>query len=194
MFSVILLGNSSGTLPVSGNVAFVNKVIVATGDSWISIAEANGYDQYRRIGMIPLLASTNLIAPFSQSGMYNDRFYQLADAIQVLNAGNATSETAIDVSIGAAYVPANFASVQLQVAYTPNSAGNIMSLTPANLTGTVAPVRVKASGAAQVIQMVEVDVNEDGNLAEVDYKVGNSSDAATVYLAGIKETLNLYNL
>lgn len=181
--SVLVLGDSSG--------ANSPCALVVNGAAWEQLIQDLGYDSYRRIGIAFLNASEQFIQ-FAQAGKSNERIYNLAESPLILSAQNQTSETAVDMGIGVDYLPAKIDTALVQVLYTPNSAANILSIVPANLTGTVEPIRVKASGAAQVIQNVEVVVNELFNVAEFDYKVGNSSDSATMYLAGVRESLDLY--
>ena len=141
-----------------------------------------GYSASRHIGYAITDASSHILAMYN-SGNNSSRVLTFdAPQATAVTAGNATSYTAVALT---KWVPpiANL-QVSLAYSYVPATAGNTLKLQGLNstgdavtITGQVATVHI--SGNALVLAQLT-----GGNLPEVNYKVGNSSDAVALNVAG----------
>lgn len=184
VYPVIMLGDSSGKNTPGA--------VIYTGSDWTTgNFLVSGYDSFRIVNIVIINTSAQVV-PLLQKGSYEDRFYQLADAIIVLNAGAATTATGVDLTAsGGVVVPGWCKTVQILYAYTPNSAANILKVTPTGLTSTTYPVQVKASGAAAVngTFLIAPGINSSSN-ASIDY-LGATSDATSLYVSGFEMSFKL---
>lgn len=144
-----------------------------------------GYNVFRHIGYAPTISNAAHFLPFYQSGNNNARLF-VYDAPQAtaVTAGNATSATAIDLSAFVPTLPIN-TPVMVYYSYDPATAGNTLSLQPVNatgfpvvITGQVASVHVTG------VAIVQAQIVAAGTKPEINYKVGNSSDAVAIDVGG----------
>lgn len=190
VFGVYVIGKSSGTTGGSlTNTANKLAVVVATGDNFLP----EGYDSYRRIGLVCVDSATEYLLDYQQSGNGNLKTYILQDAVTVLNAGNATTKTTIDLTTGGGLVvPDKNITVLLNVSITPNAAGGYVTLEPSSLTATPAPVQIFGSVAAQpntsYVQMTATPNASTGN-ANISYYVDAGGSASTIKLVGFVDDL-----
>lgn len=173
VYAVYLVGDSSGNNPEGGILSL---------DQSSPLLPA-GYDMYRLIGYAVTDASKDFLLGYWY-GSANERVWAYdAPQATAVTAGNATTYTAVALTT---LVPAvENLPVSVAYAYTPASAGNDLNLTPGNATGNAVTINgqvtaVIISGNAEVMSKVTSSV------PEIDYKVGNGSDAVALNVAGFR--------
>lgn len=146
-----------------------------------------GYDSFVRVGQVYINGTTFQIIPFIQSGHYEVREYMLANDVLVLSAGTATVATLVDLSIdNGPITPKSTSKVKLNIEFTPDAAGDNVSLVPTGLTSTSYPVFIQNPGAARMSVQVEMIPGIDSTTGDagVDY-LNNTADASTdIYIGG----------
>jgi hypothetical protein len=179
-FPVFVLGDSRGSNPT--------VAVVATGDNFL----LPGYDSYVRVGLVYIDSATGHLIPLKQTGHYEVREYQLASGVSVLNAGNDTTTTLVDLTVGDGPIPAVWTSkVKLNVSFTPDSQANVARFGIPGLTGT--PIVLQEAAAAKGGQLVEllVGVDSDTGDAGVTYDVSTSDDAVTLTVVGWTDDMTI---
>lgn len=123
VFSVYIVASSSGTS--SGNNS--TSVIVATGDNFLP----DGYDAYRRIGLIYIFQSDLSIAPWTQSGLGAYRKYTLKTPVNAVQNGSVTTLTPVDLSINHGVVPpGNPSDIMITWAVTNSDDNQTVTFSP----------------------------------------------------------------
>lgn len=141
-----------------------------------------GYDMFRRVAYV-LTSGAAAILEFRQVGDDLNRWMKYDVGISVLAGGNSAVYAPIDLS---ASMPSVATDVLLNVAFTPNAAGDTMALRPTGATGAGGYV-ILSGAAAGVVQQLNQTVPCDED-ASVDYKV-TALGAATVLLMGYLDAL-----
>lgn len=187
--NVGLNGIDTGVLANSTNYyvfaigSSVNKTFDFQG-CLVSLSSTNptlpaGFDMFRLIDM----QKTNGSAQFLKSynvGNGNTRTKYWDAAISVLTSGAATSLTAVDLS-PAVFPGLDNLPVRLSVSFTPNAAGNKVSIAPFGSTSTSLPA-VSGSVAA-VAQIAELNVIAKLNtLAPSILYINSAATGATTLL------------
>lgn len=144
-----------------------------------------GYDVKRIIGYMHSSAGSALLAGYWY-GDRNERVFNYdAPQATAVTAGNATSYTAVDLSTLGLVPPVENLPVMIAYQYTPASAGNDLNLTPGNATGNAVTINGQV-GAVIISGNVEVMAKVTSSVSEIDYKVGNGSDAVALNVAGYR--------
>lgn len=170
--------------PVSGNPtgAIASKAIPSIGPLM-----PFGYSAYRHVGYAVTDGSAHFLK-FYQTGNNNAREF-LYDAFQAtaVTAGNSTSYAAVALLKWVPNLGINL-PVYIYYSYVPATAGNILSMQALNgtsaqqiITGQVSAVAV--TGIAEVIAQ---QTTSSTIQPEINYKVGNGSDAVAIDVAGFK--------
>ena len=148
-----------------------------------------GYDLLRRVGWL-LTSGSATILLFYQNGNGSGRTYYYDTAIRVLNAGAATSATAVTLQTA---MPLQATPVILNWEYVPAAAANVAVLQVYGSTAAKAdtntaiisgPVMSVASFGSNIVMPTALD---SGNPA-IQY-IANSSDALTLWVAGYLDYL-----
>jgi len=145
----------------------------------------SGYDVYRRIGWVLTDGSADLLE-FYQFGSNETRAYYYDVGISELSAGNETTYTAIDLATS---VPPIATRVFLDVAYTPASATNLLQLIPGGSSATNGVVRFGYGVAAAQVGDAIAPCSLVSGVPQIEYKVSNGSDAATILVMGFEDYL-----
>lgn len=198
----IFPGNLTSITPGSG-LAFAPVAALgdASGKNTPSMciltagALPEGYNTVAIVGFA-LVNNTGNLVPYTMGGNYNRRNVMLKDAIQVLNAGNDTTYTVLNLSSLAQVVPGsqNCVDVDLLYSYTPTAAGSTLDLVPTGLTvSATPPIRVKSNTAAvEIIGNFVMNVGNSGSDSAVSYKTSNAGDAVDLYVSGFTMDLPLF--
>lgn len=142
-----------------------------------------GYDSYRLVGYAVTDASVHFLKMYVAGNNNVRQLYFDAPQATAVTAGNATSYTAVALTV---LVPAiENLPVSIAYAFTPGAASRVLNLTPGNGTGNAVTITgqvtsVVISGNATVLSKVTSAV------PEVDYKVSNSGDAVALNVAGFE--------
>lgn len=153
-----------------------------------------GYGLYNRIGWIFTDASAHIFR-FSQSGTGLSRTYNFENRQRVLQAGDATTFTAVSL---AGFVPETGIQgvgvpVYFNTEYTPATAGNkvaiAINLDPSTSVGTYLFTGQVATVAASNAFLLEALMDPTTGVPEIIYKVANSSDALNIYISGFIDSL-----
>ena len=144
-----------------------------------------GYDVYRRVGWVLTDGTADLLA-FVQFGSNEHRSYYYDVAISELSGGASATYAAVDLATS---VPPIATRVMLDVAYTPNSATNLLSMIPGASAATAGIVRYGYGVAAAQVGSVVMPCDLVASVPTIKYKVGNSSDAVTLLVAGFEDNL-----
>jgi len=143
-----------------------------------------GYSAYRLIGYAVTDASSHFLKMYNAGNSNARRLTYDTPQSTSISAGAATAYFGIDLSSFIPTLPIN-QIVQINYSYIPATAGNKLSLQPANATGAA---QVITGQVATVSVSGTVDVNAQivsaGTTPEINYKVGNSSDFADINVAG----------
>lgn len=138
-----------------------------------------GFDMFRMIDKLKTDGSALLLKNYNV-GSGNVRTKYWDTAISVLAGGSATSLTAVDLS-AASFPGDDNLPVRLSVAFTPNVAGNKVSIAPFGSTATVLPA-VSGSVSA-VAQVAELNVMAKLNtLAPTILYINSAASGATTLL------------
>lgn len=194
IFPIMMLGDSSGkNSPVAIVETCSSQAQLDAGAFLIS-----GYDCYRVVGAV-IIDTSNHVVPMLQTGSFEDRCYQLADAIQVLNAGAATTAANVDLSSGnGVIVPGWCKTVQIRYSFTANAASNTLSVAPTGLTSTTYPIVIQATGTTAMQGVFNIvpgiadgsGAAADGN-ASINYVVTAGTDAASMWISGFEMSFKL---
>ena len=170
-YYVYMIGDSLNKLPSGGYLSL----------SASAPALPAGYDMFRMIGAVLTDGSAHFLK-FYQVNNY----FQFDAPISVLSGGTATSYTAIDLSV--AVPPVNFGLVTLYSAYTPATANNAAKFRP---TGATADWQIQTGQVAAKISDNQFKILPLVAAAkpEIDYLVGNGSDALSVSVQGFDMVL-----
>jgi len=148
----------------------------------------SGYDIKRLVGYAHSDGTADFLAGYWY-GDRNERMWKYdAPQATAVTAGNATTYTAVDLSTLGLVPPVENLPVMVAYAYTPASAGNDLNLTPGNATGNAVTINGQVS-AVIISGNVEVMSKVTSSVAEIDYKVGNGSDAVALNVAGYRLSL-----
>jgi hypothetical protein len=144
-----------------------------------------GYGLYRYIGAWASNGSSDLVVGYMSGANSNERWF-FYDAITAtpLTAGHATSFTSVDL-INLVPAVAN-CKVEFYVAYTPATAGNQAAFRPQGSSSSAGQHLVTGQVATVIVdQKVELltELNSS-NHPEIQYKVGNASDALALSIEG----------
>jgi hypothetical protein len=167
--------------PVSGNLT---GCIISTSAPSTGPIIPYGYSAVRHIGYAITDASSHFLLAYS-NGNNNARTLTFdAPQATAVTAGNATAATAVDLTKWVPTLPINI-PVHISYSYVPATAGNAFSMQPVNgtgfpvvITGQVATVHV--SGVNTVLAQIVAA----GTKPEINYKVGNASDAVAINVGG----------
>lgn len=142
----------------------------------------SGYGAYSLIGYCATDASKHILKAYWTAGNTGNR-YMMFDAPQAtaVTAGNATSYTAVDLT---KWVPAvNNIPVWIASAFTPAAAGHAFKMQPVNGTGDAVIVNGQVTSVV-VNSNSMVFAQIAGSKPEINYLVGNGSDAVAINVAG----------
>jgi hypothetical protein len=167
---VFAIGASDGTLPTAA--------IVPTNSAFLPA----GYNTFARIGYVFINGTTFQIIPAIQTGHYERREYQFANAVVALTAGAAGTATLVDLTSGNGLVPPGVSEVNLSALFTPGAAADQARLNAAGQTSTTYPVVLQ--GSAALATQVSVSM-----LPGIDATTG---DAGVNYLVTGADTLSLW--
>lgn len=182
VYGVYVIGDSSG--------ANTTAAVVATGNNFLP----DGYDVFRRVGLVYIDDTTDTLISWSQSGNGNDKTYVLADPYVALSAGAATTFTAINLtSTDAPIMPDANVEVLLNVSITPNAADGYVCVEPGLLTAaSVSPAQIFGSVAAKknsaTVSMTAMP-NATTGVANIKYLVDNAGSASTINVIGFTDSL-----
>lgn len=143
-----------------------------------------GYGPFRRIGWAVTDSSVHFLA-ITQTGTGNTREYFYDTKQIVLNAGTATSFTAIDLS---AFVPTLVTPVTFDYSYLPTAASSVLQLRATGSSATTV-TNVMTSAAARAQGQVRIMTGIASSKAEVDYLSSSGSDATTLYVYSFVDNL-----
>lgn len=177
MYAIYVIGDSSNRNPVAA-MASANQAIPLL---------PFGYDSYRKVGYWATDASSHFLAGYySYSAIGARKFMYDAPQATAVTAGNATAATAVAL---AKWVPAvNNLPVYIYSNYIPATAGNALSLQPANGTGF--PVVVVGQVATVHLAAQNMLLSQlVANAPVINYKVGNASDAVAIDVMGFEISL-----
>lgn len=141
-----------------------------------------GYSAYALIGYVATDSSAHFLKGYWTGGESAPRLF-MYDAPQAtaVTAGNATSYTAVSL---AALVPAvQGLPVYIESSYVPATAGNALSLQPASGTGAPAVVTGQVA-TVHVTTQSFLTQSVVSSVPEINYKVGNASDAVAINVLG----------
>jgi hypothetical protein len=171
--------------PVSGNPS----------GAMISISPPNtgplmpfGYSAYRHIGYAVTASGAAHFLPFYQTGNNNAREFTFdAPQATAVTAGAATAYTAVSLLKWVPNLPIN-QQVNIYYSYVPATAGNQLSMQA--LFGTAAQQvitgQVAAVAVTGVVEVIAQQTTSSTIQPEINYKVGNASDAVAIDVAGFK--------
>lgn len=145
-----------------------------------------GYDSFRRVGWALTDGSSHFRVLYA-TGAANDVQYTFDTPVSTLAAGNATSATA--VSLDQLCPAQDKIPVDLIAAFTPGAAGRALTLYPSGSTGTSQNIVLGQVTSVVVQEARTVNALLISGVPKYDYKVANSGDAATIYIAGFKDTV-----
>lgn len=165
-----------------GDITNNNPTAVLLSLSATAPTLPSGYGYFRRIGWWTT-TSGSILALMYQS-LSRKYFYDAPVAI--VTAGVATAQTALSL---ATCVPAiaNMVVDYLAV-YTPNTAGNKLTLLPSGSTSTTTVAIVGQVTTIAIEEQVQVPTVLITGVPKVDYKVTSASDAATVYVYAFEDS------
>jgi hypothetical protein len=179
MYAIYLIGSSTYRKPTTCIASLANATI------GVPPLLPHDYDVYRLIGFWAVDGS-GLLINGAYAGLSNDMKFYYDGLFQVLNDGEATTYTNVNLS---AFVPVSILStVTLQALYTPavdsdSASLKIVSFTNANIiiNSPVANVPFYAQ-----VQMPAVFTQ---GLQQIQYKVTSGSDGLSLYVSAFEVTL-----
>lgn len=178
VYAVVLISD-----PISGNATSAMFTLSPTSPTM-----PFGYSAYRVIGYVTTDSSSHILKGYWTAGNTSLRSFTYdAPQVTAVTAGAATSYTAVDLS---ALVPAGYAQLPTSIyyAYTPAAASHALSLQGVNSTG--AAVTITGQVASVVISgNATVNAQISSSKPEINYKVGNASDAVALDVAGYSVSL-----
>ncbi len=147
-----------------------------------------GYDSFRRIGAIATDSGSLFLLGYQTSnlGTNASRPWYFDSKVSVLAAGNATSATAVSL---VALMPVQSTEIQLNAAYTPATAGNAASFSVVGSSATLIETITGAVAAVAQTVALPLFTTIASSAPKFTYKVGNSSDALTLWLCGYVDNL-----
>lgn len=157
-YSVFAIGNSTGFLNGS---AVVSLAAPTVGPTLPSATASNGltysYDCWRYIGSISVDGSSH-IRKFTQTGAqalrtvwYDPGTGPSTAGVVIPSSATSSSTTYINAGVFTSLIPQTALEVILDVAFTPNSAGNVVYFAPATIdNGTTATLGSMAALGAEV--------------------------------------------
>ena len=181
-FGVYVLGDTSGARPTA--------VVIATGDDFMP----EGYDAWRRVGMVQNVGGTDDLVFMEQNGLGTERAYHLQSSIPLVVAGNFTGFGIVDMTSGNAPCHPELTShAIMSVEYTPALASNLFEMALATAPApTTWPVRLSSSvDAVTTHQSVVMYPEVNQNVVSVYYRVANIADSVDINLAGFTESLSV---
>lgn len=175
VYYIYVISDSRGFSPVAGLASLSSNPVMPFG-----------YDVKRIIGY-QMTSAGSVFLPGYWYGNRNERMWNYdAPQATAVTAGNATSYTAVALTT---LVPAiENLPVVIAYAFTPASAGNDLNLTPGNATGNAVTINGQVS-AVIISGNAEVMAKVTSAVPEIDYKVGNGSDAVALNVAGYRISL-----
>ena len=192
VFGVYVIENSGGTTGGSLNPTVSPALVIATGDNFLP----QGFDSFRRVGLVYISSSTNLILPWIQTGNGSEKTYLFQDIVNALSAGNSTVASSIDLTVGNGVIaPGLSANLFLGINFTADAAGDYASIWPTNyLFNVAAPVSI-VNPAANTLGLTASMVSGNtgtypfaGN-ASIDYLVASADDSLTINVIGLVDSL-----
>lgn len=173
-YAIYVIGDSRGFKPVGCIMSLSATVPILP----------SGYDCFRRVGW-SITDSTPHILYLEQVGSGLTREYWYDVAVQVLNAGSATSLTVVDLSD---VVPPIDCKVFLTIVYTPATVGNVATITTGDSL-TVSP-EVVSGIVAHVTQVSELTTLSTvvSSIPSIQYIV-TASDTLTIDVIGFEDYL-----
>ena len=190
VYGIYVIAKSSGTS--NGTDTPLVSAIIATGDNFLP----SGYDSFRRVGLCYISSSTNELIKWIQSGVTNERQYNLQDAVPALLGGSAIVPTVIDLTDGdGVLLPGHANYAQLGLGLVASAPNQQLFIEPAVLTATVLPAIGISSPAAgvmaantEVVCGIIGPVTEHGNSA-IKYYVSDAAAVANIYVSGFTDSL-----
>lgn len=173
VYAVYVIADSTGYQSTAGLISL----------SLTAPTMPENYNAMRLVGFALTDGSSNFLLMF-QTGSANEREVLMDVKIATaVTAGASTTYAAVTLT---AFVPAiNNCMAHIDTAYTPASAGNLLSLQKFGATG--AQDEIKGQVAAVVIEGNSwIPVGLDSGVPKINYKVGNGSDAVAVNVRGFK--------
>ena len=173
-YYVFVVGDSTGYQPAGGllSLSATNPVI------------PRGYDMFQLVASGILTDGGALILEFSRTGNGNIRRHTYALPISVLSGGAATSYAAVDLT---AAIPVVSTQVFLVASITPQAAGHAVHVGQNGLT-LVNGQDWRSGSVATVASVGGLSCPCDAT-GNIQYKVDNSGDATTLYVAGYNDVL-----
>lgn len=182
-FPIYLLGDDSGKNAPT--------LIVATGNDFL----LDGYNVWRRIGQAHFDAGTNNMKFNVVTGLGSERHYQYLDTLSLVSAGNATTNTLVDLSATDFPCDPKFVTrLDLQIKFTPATAAtNTFEVVTSTAPITSNPPLIVKSVADGVQYVGNVSLVPDVNSGATAfyYKVSNAADAVDIRLVGYTESLGI---
>ena len=156
-YSVFAIGDSRG---FNAGSALITLTPVSTGAAAPAAPVPHlplGYDCYRYIGSVSIDSSSH-VRPFIQTGAqavrtiwYDPGTGPSTAGVVIPSSATSSSTTYINAGLFATLIPQSALEVILNVAFTPNSAGNVVYFAPATVdNGTTASVGSMAALGAEV--------------------------------------------
>lgn len=147
-----------------------------------------GYSAWRVLGYVATDGSSHILKGQWTAGGTGRRLFQYdVPQATAVTAGNSTSLAAVDLS---ALVPGGILELPVNIyyAYTPASAGNAFLMQGYNRTSSGFATKITGQVMSQAITgnaQVIAELNaSSSNKPEINYKVGNSSDAVAIDVSG----------
>lgn len=191
VLGVYVIGKSSGTTNGSLDNSVNVSAVVATGDNFLP----PGYDVFRRVGLVYVDASNNELLPWIQTGLANERKYWLEDGVELVSAGNATTDTNLNLSVNEGIIlPGKSTQIDLSISFTAGAAGQYVTVAPFGLSASLdVPVTLFSPSTNVIswnVSMVCGLLSASPRNAAIKYKVSNSGASTNIYLVGFTDVLN----
>lgn len=173
VYAVYVIGDSTGYKNTAGLISL----------SLTAPTMPENYNAMRLVGYALTDGSSNFLLMF-QTGSNNER--EVLMDVKIATAITAGASTTYAAATLTAMVPA-IANVMAHIdcAFTPATAGNLLSLQKFGATG--AQFEQKGQVASVVIETDSyIPVGLDSGVPKINYKVGNASDAVAINVRGFK--------
>lgn len=183
-FGVYVLGDSSGKNSTTA--------VIATGNDFL----LDGYDSWRRVGMVQNNGGADTLVFMVQSGLGMERKYLMSSAYSLLSSGNDLTLTEVNCTTGDGPCHPEFnTELGLHIEFTPNAAASIVDIQPSTApVPSIIPVRYQVAAAAQGITNIVMPSEVNAGNVSFFYQTSSASDSVDINLYSFEESMGLYAL